>query len=106
MRVAIALTVLTGCAVTEQNFPDRYAGAVCSQWRSCDEEQFYSDFEDVPECEDDVSVVVRETLDLFSLCEFVPEDARECLQAIRSSTCAEVEQFDFDGRCDGFVDCL
>lgn len=103
-----ALIWLVACgAVTEDNLAERSADAVCGFTRRCSSYAFYSEYDDLADCYDDLedrygdAIESADDLD----CDYDQEKAEGCLDAF-SATCANAAEDDdhFDD-CDEIYDC-
>jgi hypothetical protein len=90
---AALLVSLAACAIPEDEFPDRAAGAWCRKAAACGEleDRFGSD--DVSECIDDVEDVFGAvaTGASFFGCDYDPETAGSCVAAFSSGDCGVLD---------------
>ena len=108
--IAVALLAV-GCglgAITEDTLPARVAGPYCDNLRRCNRGYFDSEFSDMADCvdetEEDFEDLVEEADDYG--CDFDEDEARECVQSLRSSSCEDWYEGDtLDDCSDVFDDC-
>ncbi len=84
----ILLPLLTACAVTAENFGERYADAQCERTQECDlglfEDAYDDDFE---EC---VTSWTAAWAVSAAECDFDKEKADLCLESLHNDTCGDL----------------
>ena len=99
--------ILLACAprANEDNFNDKYAEAICDAYESCIRSEFLESYDDHEECVDQFIEDFEDQSDYYKDCDFVPEQATDCLQSLKEfkRTC-EYQDFDYDD-CDRAWDC-
>ena len=101
LPVLMALAAMTGCKVTEENWPEKIAKAECAYRERCAAADFWYYYESGRDCEDEYIDRWDEFgSKIYSECDFNEEKAKDCLDAMDSS-CKDVgEQYDdWDETC-------
>lgn len=98
----VASLLLVGCTISEENYPDAIADAMCDRINQCTDE-FESD-EDRESCESFWAVAAEAQVDLVELFggEYNPEEGAACVREIRSVSCADFNSTEID--CDVFAE--
>lgn len=97
--------VALACTPTPGNWPSKYARAVCSQYRDCDEEAYDYYYESRSACIDENELVLEDWIGSMD-CAFDAEEAATCLDATRSASCDEWHQGTGDlDACGRIYDC-
>lgn len=84
MRLAVlfALTALTACKLTAENWPEKSGKAACDYEQRCNATEFYSYFESGRDCEDENLEYWEDYgWDTYGDCDFDEEKAKACLDA-------------------------
>jgi hypothetical protein len=107
MRWIVIAVVMVGCIPPkEADYPDVWAGVDCARQQECDKGAFESDWSDMDDCRSqmaDFADSVMDAQDLFGG-EYDSKHAGECLSAVRTATCEEFQNNDFNGNCDHLYD--
>lgn len=101
---AMSLGLTVGCAIAEEDFPDAYGSAVCSQLKSCDRGDYEERWDDKADCVDDWADgadILLDAADLFGQT-YNPDRGRDCVTNVRRATCEEFDDGEVD--CDLFAD--
>ena len=101
----IALISFLGCALflSEDNFPDQYAAALCSRYQECLKGAFEAEYDDdMDECIDDGADLFD---DIDNDCDFDPDEGADCLDSIRSISCGDMVEDGIGDDCDKVYDC-
>ena len=107
-RVSIQIAVIgalagiaTACGLTEKKFEKKLITAQCELYEECSPTEFGAEFEDVKACEDAVGVSSDIDLAYYEDCDFVKDEAKDCLKAIESLPCEaeEADYVDFNNSC-------
>jgi hypothetical protein len=93
----LSLLVVSGC-LSERNFDERFARAVCKKAKQCDSEG-YSEYDKHWECVDEVDGAYSFMKMMLGDCDFNRDKAKTCLKDIRKSSCDEFEAGKFDNAC-------
>ncbi len=104
--VALGFALLSGCAIAEQDFPDVYAGAVCSKLKKCDRADFDESYESMSDCEAnfiDAADAAGDFLQALGL-DYNEENARDCVQAVRGAECEGFGETVLPDACDDVWD--
>ncbi len=80
-----AATLVTGCAVKEENWKAESASASCKFSKRCATASFWADHDNVGECIDASMLIMDENDEYYSTCTFVQENAERCLDALNAS---------------------
>jgi hypothetical protein len=94
--------VAVGCGISEDDFPDRAADAVCDRVDECTEE--LDGEQERADCESFWAGVAELWIDLGDLggSEYSPAAGADCVREIRSATCAEFNGADYT--CEPFTE--
>lgn len=92
------LLLLLGCAVSEDAFPDAYGRAICTRLQECQRAEYESRYEDRADCVSAWSEIADSVLDAGDLlgATYSPSSAGSCLRAIRSASCSEFADFQYE----------
>lgn len=103
MRWIVAVVALAGCLPpAEADFPAAWAAVQCDRQRECDKGDYESRYEDMGDCREqneDAADDIMDAWDLFGG-DYDRDEAGECLSAMRTASCEEVNGGDFGGNCD------
>ena len=93
MRLSMLLpcALFVACAIPEESFPDAYGSAVCARFRHCDQDSFEDIFDEVEDCVDTTAAGMEVFMDAADLLnqEYDGNEARECINDIRSTACGD-----------------
>jgi hypothetical protein len=106
MTVALLLALGACTPTSEEGYAEAFASAQCNRVQQCYRGYFESEFGDMAECFDEYDDQYKDLVDLADEadCDFDPEEAAQCLAAMRGSSCEEWYEGDLDG-CDKIYDC-
>lgn len=107
LPVLLALTALTACKITEENWPEKYAAASCDYEQRCAASVFYSYFESGRECEDEYAEYWEDYGSVtYQDCDFNEVKAKACLEAMDLS-CQDIGEHleDWDEDCSEVFEC-
>jgi len=99
---ALLVGGLTAClGLTEKKFEKKVIKAQCEQYESCSPTEFDAEFESVKDCEEAVAAQSEADLDYYDDCDFVRDEAKDCLKAIENLPCEaeEADYVDFNNSC-------
>jgi len=108
VRVAFQFTALaalvgvtTACGLTEKKFEKKVIKAQCQLYQECSATDFDIEYESLKDCEDAVETQNSTDLDLYDDCDFVRDEAKDCLKAIENLPCEaeEADYVDFMNSC-------
>ena len=90
----LILAVLIGCLgkiETVDDFETQFALSQCQAYRQCNRMLFDGKYEGMNDCQQSVEQSVREeNQTLFMDCNFIAEQATECIQEMNTSTCGDL----------------
>lgn len=88
MRISLAgFGLLVGC-VTQENFWPRYGAATCNILEECTERGIDETYDSMAQCRRRSSDSYADLTPCYADCDFDADKAAECLESIRSPTCA------------------
>ena len=99
---AIALGGLTAClGLTERKFEKKVIKAQCEQYQDCSPTEFDAEFDSIKDCEDAVASESASALAFYDDCDYVRDEAKDCLKAIEGLPCEAVDAdyVDFYNSC-------
>ena len=100
MLAAFLVLVLTGCGVDREDYPKVYARATCTQLLECDRGSFENAYTSMADCHADWERLASDIADAFDLFgDYDPAAAGKCVRAIRSASCDEFDNGDYDAAC-------
>ncbi len=99
MIIAMTTLGLTGC-LSERNFDERFARAVCKKAKECDRSAFDKEWECVDQAEAGTALMHGFQGD----CDFNRDKAKQCLKDVRSATCSEYESGIMNSACEEVYD--
>lgn len=110
MRILPALVLLTGCALTEERFADRFADRWCARSKGCDEDAYFDRWLEgtadcVPITSDDVILESFGPTEATS-CRFQEDWAADCLDRVERATCEEIASTSWYEECIAAWDCI
>lgn len=88
--------------VTAENFNAKQAGLWCVRAEECDKGSFEAAYDDQGECRDEFVSTSDDYIECFiENCDtFDAEQANQCLQALRTDSCAQMSEGDYLSDCD------
>ena len=101
LSLTFVVVSLAGCAVSQEDFPEEAASAYCKRADACD---FLDGSRE--DCEGAVSGTLNTLIgaaDLFGA-EWDAGGAGRCVRKVRSATCDQLDDFDWDGNCELFAE--
>ena len=90
----LVVLLLAACGVTQEDFPEAYAAAVCAKSDECDTLGGMS----IEDCEDAMATFA-ETVMLDGDCAYDPDAGKACIEETESSAC-DAPSDDGDSACD------
>jgi hypothetical protein len=100
MRAAILVLALAACGVEREDYPKVYAKATCAKLYKCDRGNFENAYSSMGDCRADWERLADDIADAFDLFgEYDPGVAGKCVRAIRSASCDEFDNGDYDAAC-------
>jgi len=98
----IAVMMVMGCTIPEDDFADRASDAVCDRVEECTE--VFEDEQERTDCEDFWRGAAELVIDLGDLAgsNYDPAAGADCVRDIRAASCAEFNDFQID--CEPFED--
>jgi hypothetical protein len=97
-----ALGALTAClGLTENKFEKKVIKAQCEKYQDCAPTDFDAEFDSLKACQDAVTTENESDLSYYDDCDFVRDEAKDCLKAIESLPCEaeDADYVDFNNSC-------
>ena len=82
--VALTLLTLFGC-LNERNWNQKSSKEFCQYQKRCNTTEFYANFQDVGTCTEAQEVMLMSLDGYYTNCQFQKENAKLCLEGLRSS---------------------
>lgn len=91
------LLLLTACTISETNFPNAYARAMCTRLAECEKGQYQSLYADRKDCLKSWSDVMNTILDAGDRlgATYDPSKAAQCVMDIHKASCGEFANFSY-----------
>ncbi len=99
MRGAILSAVLlAACGVTEDNYDEKFASALCKYQSNCATAAFNAYYDDLADCVNDYADFTEAYAEYLTDCEFQKDRAADCLSSVQSaaSSCDYNDLYDND----------
>ena len=88
MRISLAgFGLLVGC-VTQENYWPRYAAAHCDIIKECGQRGIHETYDSMAQCRRSYRESYADLTPCYADCDFDADKAAECLESLRSPTCA------------------
>ena len=101
VAVAVIIAALSACAVSRDNYPHAWASAECSREKQCDKGSFDNSYSSTGDCIDTNEGNAQTVLDfLGGFCNYDDSAAGKCIQSMRTVSCADFQNGNFDSSCD------
>jgi hypothetical protein len=100
--VFAAAGMVSGClGLTENKFEKKVIKAQCEKYQDCSPTDFDAEFDSLKSCQDAVAAESDSDLDYYEDCDFIRDEAKDCLKAIESLPCEaeEADYVDFNNSC-------
>jgi hypothetical protein len=99
--VAVAiLGALSACTVSQKNFPHAAASAGCSREQQCNKGSFQNNYTSMSDCVQTNENNWQNLMNAFGgLCNYDNKNAGSCMVSIRTVSCADYQQGNFDSSC-------
>ncbi len=94
--------VLTAClGLTENKFERKVAKAQCELYERCQPTDFDAEYDSIGDCTKAVDGSSETDLDYYDDCDYVRDEAKDCLKAIEGLPCEaeEADYVDFNNSC-------
>jgi len=88
MRISFAGLGLRVGGVTQENYWPRYGAANCDVLKECAERGIHDTYDSMAQCRRRSSDSYADLTPCYADCDFDADKAAECLESIRSPTCA------------------
>lgn len=100
MRTWIMLAAMMGCSVSEADFPEKSAQAICKKADRCDELDGTRE-----DCEEGWANLVEGVIDVADAlgADYDPAKGGECIRHIKALECDELDDWADDDECDVMV---
>ena len=99
---ATSLTLLFGCAIPEDDFPETYGKSVCKRLEECDQGSYENQYDDRADCVDTWSGLADDFLGFADALDqdYNEDKARDCISSMKDASCGEFSDGSFE--CDLF----
>lgn len=100
--IVAVIALSTACSIDRDDFPDAFADAYCDRALQCERADFEDAYADMGECIEEWSAFVDDLLDVEEAFggEYDPELGRDCISAVRSAECSDVDDALSSSDCD------
>ena len=99
--------LLLACCVTEDNYLVKLGNVWCDRQEECNRADFEREYRDHKDCLDDFLDTWEPVQDcaMEAGCEYNPEEVRACRTQLRTESCEDFDDGDWNRDCDDTYDC-